>query len=67
MDRKRFERRSSQAARAVVIAAAKAQAAQEARQLWHLDEGEPLPFDSRFEHVAQVTALALRLATCAQG
>ena len=48
--------------RAVVIAACKAQAAQEARALWHLDAGEPLPFDYRFEHVAQVTALALRLA-----
>jgi uncharacterized protein len=48
--------------RAVVIAAAKAQAEQEARDLWHLAAGEPLPFDARFEHVAQVTALALRLA-----
>lgn len=47
--------------RAVVIAAAKAQAEQEARTLWHLSEGEPLPFDQRFEHVTQVTALALRL------
>jgi HD superfamily phosphodiesterase len=47
--------------RAVVIAAAKAQAAQEGRKLWHVDEGEPLPFDYRFEHVAQVTVLALRL------
>jgi uncharacterized protein len=27
-----------------------------------VSEGEPLPFDYRFEHVAQVTALALRLA-----
>lgn len=48
--------------RAVVIAAAKAQAEQEARKLWKLEHGEPLPFDYRFEHVAQVTALALRLA-----
>jgi uncharacterized protein len=59
--------------RAVAIAAAKAQAAQEGRHMWHIpephdkqyntqqSEGEPLPFDYRFEHVAQVTALALRL------
>ncbi len=47
--------------RAVVMSAAQAQAAQEGRTLWHVDEGEPLPFDYRFEHVAQVTALALRL------
>jgi uncharacterized protein len=47
--------------RAVVVAAAKAQAAQEARKLWKLEEGEPLPFDARYEHVAQVAALALRL------
>jgi uncharacterized protein len=52
--------------RAVVMAAAKEQAAQEGRHMWHrylgqMDEGEPLPFDYRFEHVAQVTALALRL------
>jgi len=47
--------------RAVVMAAAQAQAGEEARALWHLDEGEPLPFYARFEHVAQVTALALRL------
>jgi HD superfamily phosphodiesterase len=52
--------------RAVVIAAAKAQAEQEARELWHLQVGEPLPFDARFEHVAQVTALALRLARALQ-
>ena len=48
--------------RAAVIAAAQAQAKQEARDLWHLAEGEPPPFDYRYEHVAQVTALALRLA-----
>jgi uncharacterized protein len=47
--------------RSIVIAAAKAQAEQEARSLWHLGEEEPLPFDHRFEHVTQVTALALRL------
>lgn len=47
--------------REVVVAAAKAQAEQEARKLWQLNEGEPLPFDQRYEHVAQVTALALRL------
>src|SRR5688572_6824408 len=52
--------------RAVVMAAAKAQAEQEARELWHLDADEPLPFDYRFEHVAQVTALALRLAKSLQ-
>jgi uncharacterized protein len=51
---------------AVAIAAAKEQAAQEGRHTWQrcmgpLGEGEPLPFDYRFEHVAQVTALALRL------
>jgi uncharacterized protein len=48
--------------RAVVLAAAKAAASEEGRQLWHTSAGEPLPFDYRFEHVAQVTALALRLA-----
>ena len=48
--------------RATVMAAAQEQAIQEARDLWHLDNGEPLPFDHRYEHVAQVTALALRLA-----
>jgi uncharacterized protein len=48
--------------RAEVIAAAKAAAIKEGRNLWHVDDGEPLPFDYRFEHVAQVTALALRLA-----
>jgi uncharacterized protein len=47
--------------RAVVIAAAKAEAEQEARKMWHVDDEEPLPFDYRFEHVSQVTALALRL------
>jgi uncharacterized protein len=47
--------------REAVMAAAKAQADREARTLWHLDEDEPLPFDQRFEHVAQVTALALQL------
>jgi uncharacterized protein len=47
--------------RAIAIAAAKAQAEHEARKLWHIGDGEPLPFDSRFEHVSQVTALALRL------
>lgn len=47
--------------REVAMAAAKAQADLEARTLWHLDDDEPLPFDQRFEHVAQVTALALRL------
>jgi uncharacterized protein len=48
--------------REVAMAAAKAQAVQEGRKLWKLGEGEPLPFDYRFEHVAQVTAMALRLA-----
>jgi uncharacterized protein len=48
--------------REVVMAAAKAQARQEGQKLWRLDEGEPLPFDYRFEHVSQVTALAIRLA-----
>ena len=52
---------SEPAWRAVVIEAAKTQAAQEARKLWHLNEGEPLPFDARLEHVTQVTALAMRL------
>lgn len=47
--------------REVAIAAAHAQSAQEARDLWHLDAGDPLPFDYRFEHVEQVTALAMRL------
>jgi uncharacterized protein len=52
--------------RAVLIAKAQAQAEQEGRQLWQVDEGEPLPFNHRFEHVAQVTALALRLARALQ-
>src|SRR4051794_33035406 len=47
--------------RVVVMAAAQAQALQEGRVLWHVAEGEPLPFDARFEHVRQVTTLALRL------
>jgi uncharacterized protein len=47
--------------RDVAIAAAKAQAAEEGRHMWHVDEEKPLPFNYRFEHVAQVTALALRL------
>ena len=47
--------------RAVCIAAAQAQALQEGRHMWHVGEDEPLPFNYRFEHVAQVTALALRL------
>lgn len=55
------QKRPQVAWREVVITAAKAQAEQEARTLWHLDDAEPLPFDARFEHVAQVTALALRL------
>lgn len=53
--------------RAVVINAARAQAAQEARKLWQVSEGEPLPFDSRFEHVSQVTALAMRLGRALNG
>ncbi len=48
--------------RATVIAAAHAQSEQEARELWRVPDGEPIPFDYRFEHVEQVTALALRLA-----
>lgn len=52
--------------RSVVIAAAKAQAEHEGRSLWQLEEGEPLPFDQRYEHVAQVTALALRLGRALQ-
>ncbi len=48
--------------RAVAIAAAQAQAQQEGQRLWKVAEGEPLPFDYRFEHVAQVTGLAMRLA-----
>lgn len=44
------------------MAAAQAQAEQEARDLWHVANGEPLPFDYRYEHVAQVTALAMELA-----
>ena len=47
--------------RAVCINAAKEQALQEGRRMWHVGEDEPLPFDYRFEHVSQVTALALRL------
>lgn len=48
--------------RAIAIAAAQAQAWQEGRCMWKAGEGEPLPFDYRFEHVAQVTGLAMRLA-----
>jgi uncharacterized protein len=47
--------------RAVVMTAAQAQAIQEGQALWHIAQDEQLPFDARFEHVAQVTALALRL------
>jgi uncharacterized protein len=48
--------------REVVMAAAKAQSEAEGRKLWHINEGEPLPFNHRFEHVSQVTALAMQLA-----
>jgi uncharacterized protein len=56
------------------VAAAKAQAEQEGRAAWHLDDKqpvseaepepgrEPLPFNYRLEHVSQVVALAMRLA-----
>lgn len=44
------------------MAEAKAQTEQEARKLWQVAEGEPIPHDLRFEHVSQVTALALHLA-----
>jgi uncharacterized protein len=47
--------------RAVCIAAAQEQSLQEGRRMWHVGEDEPLPFNYRFEHVSQVTALALRL------
>jgi uncharacterized protein len=43
------------------IVAARAQAEAEARQAWKLDADQPLPFDNRWEHVAQVQAMAMRL------
>jgi uncharacterized protein len=43
--------------------AAVAQAEAEARRVWQVGPGEPIPFNHRWEHVREVVALALWLAT----
>lgn len=48
--------------RAVCQAAALAQSEEEARRAWGIGPAAPIPFNHRWEHVAQVTALALHLA-----
>lgn len=47
--------------REACIAAARAQSEGEARRAWKLAEDAPIPFNHRWEHVAQVVALAVRL------
>lgn len=52
---------SESAWREACIAAARVQAEAEARAVWKLPPGAPLPFDNRWEHVSQVQAMAMRL------
>lgn len=48
--------------RAIAQRAAAAQAEAEARHVWQVQPGEPIPFNHRWEHVRQVVGLALWLA-----
>jgi uncharacterized protein len=48
--------------REVVQRAAAGQAEAEARHVWRVQPGEPIPFNHRWEHVCQVVRLALWLA-----
>ena len=48
--------------RAIAQRAAAAQAEAEARHVWQVQPGEPIPFNHRWEHVCQVVGLAVWLA-----